>query len=312
MVRGDAEPPVAGPAISGVAGDPGPDRRPIGADRGETKPPPVVEIREVGFSYPARATERGRHSFRLTGVTFDIGPGEIVGVVGPNSAGKTTLIKLLTKLLSPSTGEIRLGGRSLRTMAASEVARHIAVVPQESPPAFQFTVAETVLMGRYPHATGRFFESDADRTRCHAVMAETGVLDLAALPMTQLSGGERQRVTLARALAQEPRLLALDEPTTHLDLRYQAETVALLRRLARASGLAALIVSHDLSLAGEAADRIVLLNQGRVERVGLPGSVLDESTLSRVYGSAVVVGKHPVTQRPAVHVAWPDGRDRPG
>ncbi len=136
-------------------------------------------------------------------------------------------------------------------------------------------------------------------------MAETGVLELATAPVSALSGGERQRVVLARALCQEPRVLVLDEPTNHLDLRYQSETVALLRRLRQSTGLSALLVSHDLNLAAEIADRVLLLNEGRVERIGPAEAVLDESTLARVYGCPVVIEKHPITRRPTVHIAWP-------
>ena len=266
---------------------------------------PLVTVREVSFAYPAAARGHAR-PFRVAGLTFDVMPGEILAVVGPNSAGKTTLIRLLSKVVTPSGGEIRLAGHSIQTMSRWDVAREVAVVPQDLPQAFPFTVGEMVLMGRYPHAPERFFESEADRAVAREAMAATGVSDLAALPLDQLSGGERQRVVLARALCQEPRLMLLDEPTAHLDLRHQAEAVALLRRLNSRSSLAVLLVSHDLNLAGEIADRVLLLSAGRVERIGTPESVLDEPTLSRVYGCPVVVDKHPSTRRPTVHVAWPN------
>jgi iron complex transport system ATP-binding protein len=127
---------------------------------------------------------------------------------------------------------------------------------------------------------------------------------VAARPLADLSGGERQRAVLARALSQQPRLLLLDEPTAHLDLRHQAETVALLRRLNRASGVTVVLVSHDLNLVGEVADRVLLLHEGRVERIEAPEAVLDEHTLSRVYGCALEVDKHPTTGRPTVRLAW--------
>lgn len=274
--------------------------------RAETEPGAATLLARfdgVSFAYPESA--RGeRRSFRLEGLTFDIAAGEILGVIGPNSAGKTTLIRLLTKVVAPTSGVIRLAGRSLGAMSQWEVAREVAVVPQDLAQVFPFTVGEVVLMGRYPHAPGRFFEDGEDRARCREAMARTGVLDLAALPVARLGGGERQRVVLARALCQEPRLLVLDEPTTHLDLKHQAEIVALLRRLNRESGLTVLLVSHDLNLAAEIADRVLLLNDGRAERIGTPESVLEESTLSRVYGCAVVVDKHPLTRRPTVHIVW--------
>jgi len=267
--------------------------------------PSVVEFRDVSFAYGASA-RRGARSFRLAGISFEIQPREILGVIGPNGSGKTTLIRLLTRLVSPASGEIRLAGRPIGTMARAEIAREVGVVPQHPVEGFPFTVAEMVLMGRYPHAPRRFFENEADVARCREAMARTGVLELAALPVADLSGGERQRAAFARALCQEPRLLVLDEPTTHLDLRHQAQAVSLLRRLNRESGLTVLLVSHDLSLAAEVADRLLLLADGRIERVGSPESVLEEATLRRVYGCGVVVGKHPSTGRPTVHVVWPE------
>jgi iron complex transport system ATP-binding protein len=249
---------------------------------------------------------QGEGAFRLAGVTFDIARGEILGMIGPNSAGKTTVIRLLTRIVNPTGGEIRLGGRPLSALRRREVARRIAVVPQDLPGAAPFTAAEMVLMGRYPHAPDRFFEDARDRERCHEAMALTGTLDLATVPVARLSGGERQRVVLARALAQEPAILVLDEPTAHLDLRHQAETVALLRTLRRRAGLTVLLVSHDLNLAAEVSDRLVLLDAGRVERAGVPEAVLEESALARVYGCPIVVDKHPVTRRPAVHIVWPE------
>jgi iron complex transport system ATP-binding protein len=137
-------------------------------------------------------------------------------------------------------------------------------------------------------------------------MAVTGVLDLAGESLPRLSGGERQRVMLARALAQQPRLLVLDEPTAHLDLRYQAECVGLLRRLNRQTDLTVILVSHDLNLAAEVCDRLLLLSAGAVARLGAPQDVLEEATLEAAFGCRVVVDKHPASRRPTVHVVWPD------
>jgi iron complex transport system ATP-binding protein len=265
----------------------------------------LVELRGVEYTYPG-ARREGPSRFRLGALTFDIAAGEILGVVGPNSAGKTTLIRLLSKVVDPVRGEIRLGGRSLAALSHAEAARHVAVVPQAAPDILPLTVGEAVLLGRYPHGTSRFFETAADRAASREAMAAAGVLDLATVPLARLSGGERQRVVLARALCQEPRLLVLDEPTTHLDLRHQGELVGLIRRLQGQSGLTALIVSHDLNLAAEVADRVLLLNDGRNEGLGPPDAVLEEAMLSRVYGCRVVVDKHPVSRRPAIHLVWPE------
>jgi iron complex transport system ATP-binding protein len=268
----------------------------------------LVEARDVAFTYAQPARREGR-AFGVSGVTFAIEPGEIFGVIGPNSAGKTTLLRLLTRVLEPARGEIRLDGRPVAGLSRPEIARLVGVVPQETPRPLPFTVEELVLMGRFPHDPGRFFESPADRAAARAAMAATGVEGLGPLPFEHLSGGERQRALLARALAQRPRLLGLDEPTAHLDLRYQAETAALLRRVNREQGVAVLLVSHDLNLAAEVCDRLLLLGGGRVVRVGAPGEVLESETLAAVFGCRVVVDKSPTSGRPVVQVAWPgEGR----
>jgi iron complex transport system ATP-binding protein len=264
----------------------------------------LVELRAVSFGYAARAGRRAR-PFHLEALSLTIAPGEILGVIGPNSAGKTTLIRLLTRVLRPEHGEIVLDGRPLDAIAPAALAREIAVVPQELPQAFPFTVGDLVLMGRYPHGPARYFESEADHAIARAAMEATGVLELAALPLDELSGGERQRAVLARALAQEPRLLVLDEPTAHLDLRYQAECVALLRRVNRERRMTVILVAHDLNLAAEVCDRLLLLAAGRAVRVGPPEQVLEEDVLREVYGCEVIVDKAATGARPRVQVAWP-------
>lgn len=258
--------------------------------------PPRLELRAVEFAYPR---------FRLGPLTLTVGAGEVLGVIGPNSAGKTTLVRLVTGLLRPSAGDVVLDGRFLRRVSATQIARDVAVVPQEGPAAFPFTVGELVMMGRYPHAPRRFFERADDVEVARAAMATTGVLDLAGRPLESLGGGERQRATIARALAQEPRLLVLDEPTAHLDLRHQVACATLLRRLVRERGLAIVLVSHDLGLAAALCDRLLLLAEGRPVRLGAPESVLEPAVLSEVYGCRVVVHASPAGPRLAVGVAWP-------
>ena len=265
--------------------------------------PSLLALRDVGFAYPASASGRAR-PFALAGLSFAVAPREIVGVIGPNSAGKTTLIRLITRVLEPAAGEIALEGRPLRRWDRAELARRIAVVPQGVPPQFPFTVEELVLMGRYPHGPGRYFESAADGVAAQAAMAATGVGELAPLQLEDLSGGERQRAVIARALAQEPRLLILDEPTAHLDLRYQAESAALLKRLNREQGVTILLVSHDLNLASEVCDRLVLMAEGRLVGIGTPAAVLEESVLAAVFGCEVAVEKNQTTRRPVVQLTW--------
>lgn len=271
-----------------------------------TAPRPAARVaaRDVGFDYGGR--------FRLDGLSFEVAPGEIFGVVGPNSAGKTTLIRLLSKVHEPRAGEIRLDGVPLRSLSRRAVARRVAVVPQALTLAFAATVEELCLMGRYAHGGGRLFEGPEDLERVRAAMTLAGVGDLARQPVEALAGGERQRVLLARALAQEPRLLLLDEPTSHLDLRHQRELVGLLRRLNRDQGVTVLFVSHDLNLAGELADRLLLLVDGRVSRVGAPADVLDEAVLEAAYGCPVWVEKSPGSGRPVVHVRWPEAEPGEG
>lgn len=267
---------------------------------------PLCEFRNVGFTYPTGA--HGRPPFEIRDVSFSIAPGEVLGLIGPNAAGKTTVIRLLSRVLDPSRGEICLAGQSASRLGRAAVARQVAVVPQDVPHGFPYTVEQLVLMGRFPHAPGRFFESREDLEIAREAMAITGVETLASEPLDRLSGGERQRVVLARALAQRPRLLVLDEPTAHLDLRYQAECVALLRRLHKDDGLGILLVSHDLNLAAEISDRLLLMAEGSAVSVGTPEDVLQEPVLESVYRCRVVVDKHPATRRPTVNVVWPDGR----
>ncbi len=266
----------------------------------------LVEFAAVGFTYPDPPRARGG-GFSLAEVSFAIEAGEVFGVIGPNSAGKTTLLRLLTRVVAAERGEVRLDGQPIARLPHAELARRVAVVPQDAPRPFPFSVEQLVLMGRYPHGPGRFFESDADRALAREAMAATGVLELAALPLEQLAGGERQRAMLARALAQQPRLLVLDEPTSHLDLRYQAETAALIRRVNAERGMTVLLVSHDLNLAAELCDRLLLLSAGRVARLGPPAEVLQRETLETVFGCPVVVDVNPTSRRPIVRVELGSG-----
>src|SRR5262249_16459631 len=200
--------------------------------------PPVFAVRDVRFGYGG--------AFHLDLTPFDVLEGEILGLVGPNSSGKTTLLRLLSRVHAPDRGEIRFRDRPLGAVGRLALAREVAVVPQEEQPAFSITVEELTLMGRYPRGTGRLFEGAEDMARAGEGMALAGVLDLADHPVDTLAGGERQRALLARALAQEPRVLLLDEPTSHLDLLHQRHLVGLLRRLNRERGITVVFVSHDL------------------------------------------------------------------
>ncbi|MCI0548120.1 MAG: ABC transporter ATP-binding protein [Candidatus Rokubacteria bacterium] len=270
---------------------------------------PLVAVAGLGFAYRKRAGG-ARTPFAIRDLSFTVDPGEIVGVIGPNASGKTTLIRLLSRVLVPDCGEIHLGGEPLARLSRAAAARRVAVVPQELPSGLAYTVEEMVLMGRFPHGPSRVFESAGDRRAARDAMEAASVSTLAGRRLGELSGGERQRALLARALAQGAPLLILDEPTAHLDLRYQVECVGLLRRWNRETGLTVILVAHDLNLAAEVSDRLLLLDGGVLVRAGTPETVIDETVLERVYGCRVLVDKHPLSRRPTVQLVWPDAGGR--
>ena len=236
----------------------------------------------------------------LRDVALALAPGELVGVIGPNGSGKTTLVRLLAGVLRPAAGTVRLDGRPLAAWPRRELARRIAVVSQDPTVTFPFTALETVLMGRAPHLPALAFPRAADLARARAAMARVDVADLEARPLDRLSGGERQRVFLARALAQEPAVLLLDEPTTHLDLRHQAGIYDVVADLCRREGVASLSVLHDLNLAAMYCDRLVLLAGGRIAAEGPPAAVLERARLAAAYGADVHVGVNDLTGGPLV------------
>jgi iron complex transport system ATP-binding protein len=219
----------------------------------------------------------------LAGVSLELRAGEVLTLAGPNGAGKTTLLRVASRVLAPSAGRVWIGGRPAGALSRRELARQLAVVPQEAQLAFPFSAGEVVLMGRAPHLPLLGFESRADVERARAAMAQVGVTHLADRSVLALSGGERQLVLVARALAQEARVLLLDEPTAHLDLRHRVAVLDQIRAFA-ARGGGALVVSHDLGLSAGAADRLALLCQGRLAGVGPPEQVLSPEALRRVFG----------------------------
>jgi iron complex transport system ATP-binding protein len=227
-------------------------------------------------------------------VSLTLGPGEMLGVIGPNGSGKSTLMRVLSGVLPPARGEVRLHGRRLATYARRELGRAIAVVPQETVIEFPFSVIEVVLMGRSPHLGGFAFEGDRDLEVARTAMQRTGVWELAGRSIHELSGGERQRVVLARALAQETRILMLDEPAAFLDIRHGVEIYDLLQDLQR-EGRSIVTVLHDLNLAALYCDRVVLLKAGRVVCAGAPSQVITYGTLTEVYETEVYVDTNDIT-----------------
>lgn len=245
----------------------------------------VLEARGLTCAYDG--------SIVLQGVNLRLARGEFVGLIGPNGSGKTTLLRGLTGVLRPLEGEVILEGRSLRSYPRREVARRLAVVPQMSPAPFEFTVREIVQMGRTPHLGRLQGERAADREAVRRALDLTETASFADRPATELSGGELQRVVIARGLAQESPIMLLDEPVAFLDINHQAQIFDLLARLNTEQGRSILCVSHDLNLAAEYCQRLVLLNRGRTVTDGPPEQVLTEERIEEVYGCQVVVDEGP-------------------
>ena len=239
----------------------------------------------------------------LAGFTLGVEPGLFLGIVGPNGSGKSTLVRALSRALRPESGAVLLDeGDLYRRVSARDAARLIGVVPQETAVSLDFTVREVVRMGRAPHLPRRPFASESaeDEGIVDEAMRAARVQDLADRAVPSLSGGERQRVLFARALAQQPDVILLDEPTAHLDLRHQAETLALARDLAHGQGKAVLAVLHDVNLASAYCDALVLLRAGRIVAQGTPGEVVTAVNMQEVYGARVWVRRHPASGRPLV------------
>jgi iron complex transport system ATP-binding protein len=221
-------------------------------------------------------------------VDFAVRPGELVALIGPNGAGKSTLLKLLIGLHKPSGGSIEFNGRPLREYSHRSLAREVAYLPQEDEIHFPFTVGEVVMLGRWPHSGGAFFDSPSDREAASKAMTRVGISDWSNRVVTELSGGERARVILAKAIATQPRCLLLDEPVSELDLRYRAEAYRMIRELAN-DGLGIVVVAHDVGSVARWADRFVLMAGGEVVADGSQADVLNESVLSGAYGIGVKV-----------------------
>jgi iron complex transport system ATP-binding protein len=250
----------------------------------------AIHLDGVSFSYPM--------GFALSLIDLRIEQGEMVAVLGPNGSGKTTLLKLMLGLLQPRTGEVRFNDRPLGAVRRRELARSIAMVPQEVTLPFTLTAAEVGLLGRTPYL-GRFRgPTQEDREAVRAAMAATDVLALSSQPYNALSGGERQRVVLAMALSQDPQLLLLDEPTRHLDLSHQLRVLSLIRRFNRSRGLTVVSAMHDLNLCALYFDRLILLSSGQVVADGPPEKVIQPDLLKEVFGVTVRVEPHPTRDIP--------------
>jgi len=248
---------------------------------------PVFRTRGLRFRYP------GAGRAALDGVDLTVGPGQLYAVLGPNGAGKSTLVRLLTGVRVPDGGEVRFEGRPPGGRSRRELARRMAVVAQREEVAFPLTVRQFVAMGRYPHLGPWRAERDRDRRAVERAMASCDLEGLAERSFSTLSGGERQLGRVARALAQEPRVLVLDEPTVSLDLRHEMEIFGLLRRLVDERGVTVVVVTHHLNAAARTADRLLLLESGRSVAEGEPEEVLTREAVEAAWRWPVRVTRHP-------------------
>lgn len=253
-----------------------------------------LQVRQVSFSY--------FNGLVLNDISLAVQPGEMVGLLGPNGSGKTTLIKLACGLLQPTRGEVDLDGSSLKKLGRKVIARSVAVVPQQFKVSFAFTAAEIVMLGRIPFLRAFAEDSEEDRRIVAESLNLVGISGLAERRFDELSGGERQKVILAMALAQEPKLLLLDEPTAHLDISHQVEILELVRQLNAERKLTVIAAIHDLNLASLYFNRLVLLKEGRILADGTPAQVLTVETINDVFSASVIVQPHPVTGGPHIVV----------
>ena len=248
---------------------------------------PVFELAEVSFRYPGSAREV------LRDVSLQVSGGALHAILGPNGSGKSTLLRVMLGELSAQRGSVAFDGRAVGEWPRRALARRTAFVPQAEPLAFPLSVRQLVEMGRYPHVGILGRPGREDESAIEGAMARAGVSELSERSIHNLSGGERQRARIARALAQEPTTLVLDEPTAALDLRYEMETFELMSELAQTPGFTVVVATHNLNLAARYASELVLLSGGQVRATGSPPSVLTHRTVEDVYGWPVAVSSHP-------------------
>jgi iron complex transport system ATP-binding protein len=259
-----------------------------------------LSVEQVSYAYslnPAQAP-----LFTLEATSFQARAGEIVAILGPNASGKSTLLKLIAGSLEPLSGRVLLNGFATHSLSVKTRAQRIAMVQQESPLLFPSRAWEFVIQGRHPHGRSLRFESAADVSIAQNALAQVGAAELSDRWMAELSGGEKQRVILARALAQQPLLLLLDEPTLHLDIAAQVDLLHGLRRLAVENRYTVVVVTHELNLAAEYADQVLLIQRGKCLRAGAPSAVYQRELLEQVFHTSLTVELGP-SGRPRVHVA---------
>lgn len=255
----------------------------------------MLDISGVDLNYGAHLV--------LSNISLQSPRGIFLGIIGPNGSGKTTLLKAIARLVAPSRGTILIDGKEIGEYTARDLARKVGMVPQATAPGFDFPVRDVVMMGRYPHIGMLGAERPADCEVVRRAMEMTGIAHLAERSTREISGGELQRVIIARALAQEPEVLLLDEATAHLDLRHQVAILGVVRELARR--ITVIGVFHDLNHAAYFCDRIVLLHDRRILAVGEPKEVLTEENIEKAFGIRAVIRENPLTGRPSISLVPP-------
>ena len=248
----------------------------------------MLKISQLNFSYSAVPF--------IESMSFSINEGNYVGIIGPNGSGKSTLIKLIAGILNPLDGEILINHKNISKIDRKYIARIMAYVPQDVEMTFNFSVEQIVTMGRYPHEENLFTKDDKSKSIVEGALQKTGLLPFKDRAFTDLSGGEKQRVILASALAQQTNLLLLDEPTSALDLKHQQEIYRLLKHLCEDEGKTVVVVTHDINLAAQYCDRLILLNGGKIVMDGSPEDVLKFSIIEEVYGVKVYIDINPFTK----------------
>jgi len=251
----------------------------------------ALEVQHLEFRYLEKAV--------LDDLSFTVDRGDFFGIIGPNGAGKSTLLKILGRVLDCQSGTVNVFNRAVSAHSTKELARLIAFVPQETHFSLEFRVEDIIRMGRYPHLGFFSRGTEKDLKAAFFAMEQARILTLQNRMVNSLSAGERQRVIIGRALAQEPKILLLDEPTSHLDLKFQFEIMKLLKQL-NGQGLTVVCVSHDLNLASLYCSRIMLLNKGRIEVIDRPERIVSQEWLARVYSIAPEIVSHPKKGKPQI------------
>jgi len=272
-------------------------RHPLPGDTSRATTDVRLSVEQVSYAYAPNPSQAPL--FTLEAMSFQAKPGELVAILGPNASGKSTLLKLISGALHPLSGRIFLNGIETHSLPVKTRAQRIALVQQESRLLFPSHAWEFVMQGRHPYGGGLRFESQEDILIAKNALAQVGAAELADRWMDKISGGEKQRIILARALAQQPLLLLLDEPTLHLDIGAQVDLLESLRRLAAQNRYTVVVVTHELNLAGEYADQVVLMHRGKCLRVGPPATVLQREILEQVFQAPLSVEMTP-SGRPRV------------